>query len=73
MILVILYAKNIKKLIYNYIHKLANKAGAKDPEELAQQINLLAEGAIVSANVGGDKDSAKKAQKIAKILVKLAL
>jgi AcrR family transcriptional regulator len=64
--------KEHKKLICDYIHKLTKSAGAKNAEELAQQINLLAEGAIVSANVGGDKNSAKKAQKIAQILLNAA-
>jgi AcrR family transcriptional regulator len=65
--------KEHKKLICDYIQTLAEKAGSKNPKELAQKLNLLADGAIVCANVGGDKDAAKKAQEMARVFVDLSL
>ncbi|MFT6332681.1 MAG: AcrR family transcriptional regulator [Lentimonas sp.] len=64
--------KERKKLIYDYICKLTTTAVFKEPAELARQIHLLVEGAIVSANVSGHKNSAKRAQEMPKILLEYA-
>ena len=54
-----------KRLMRDYIRELAVVAKANNPEQLAAQLNLLLEGAIVEAHVSGNKDSAKLAKSIA--------
>lgn len=61
------------RLMLDYIIDLAEKAGAKDPKELAEQLFLLIEGAIVQAHVSGDKGAAIKAKKMALIFIKSGL
>lgn len=58
-----------KRLVRDYICELAIKAEMNNPEELAQQLNILIEGAIVDAHVSGNKAAANQAKKIAAILV----
>ncbi len=62
-----------KRLVLDYFEKLAAAAGAHDPEELAFALNLLAEGAIVTAQVSGSMDAAKRAKRSADILIQNAL
>jgi AcrR family transcriptional regulator len=62
-----------KRLVLDYVEKLAAAAGAHDPAELAYTLNLLAEGAIVTAQVMGQKDSAARAKRAAKILIQDAM
>ena len=47
-------------------------AGARDPEVLAGQLNLLLEGAIVDAYVSGNKDAASLAKTMAAVFVEQA-
>jgi len=58
-----------KRLVRDYIQKLAIQAKMDDPEELSKQLNLLIEGAIVEAYVSGSKDSASRAKTIAASLL----
>jgi len=61
-----------------YIAKLCTDAGLDDPEELAEQINILLEGAIVTAYIQGrttgndstTSDAAQRAQRIFKQLIR---
>lgn len=62
-----------KKLVLDYLTELSSKAGATDAEELAFSLNLLAEGAIVTAQVFGMPEAARRARKAAGILVCAAL
>ena len=62
-----------KRLVIEYLERLAQAAGARDPEELAFDLNLLAEGAIVTAQVMGIKDAASRAKRAAEILIGDAL
>jgi AcrR family transcriptional regulator len=62
-----------KRLVLDYFEKLAKAAGARDPAELAFSLNLLAEGAIVTAQVMGTKDAAARAKRAADILIQDAL
>ena len=62
-----------KQLVLGYFEKLATAAGAHDPAELAFSLNLLAEGAIVSAQVMGKMDAAEHAKRAANILIEDAL
>ena len=61
------------RLMLDYIVDLAEKAEAKDPKELAGQLFLLIEGAIVQAHVSGDKAAAMKAKKMAMVFIESAL
>ncbi len=62
-----------KRLVHDYFEKLAAAAGAHNPEELAFTLLLLAEGAIVTAQVSGSVDAAKRAKRAAEILIQDAL
>jgi AcrR family transcriptional regulator len=62
-----------KRLVRDYIRDLAEQAGVKNANELAMQLNLLLEGAIVDAYVSGHTDSAKMAKGMAEVLVCLAI
>lgn len=58
-----------KRLLLEHFIRLARDAGAKDPEELANQLMLLKEGAIVTAVMGLDNDPAQKAKSAAEVLI----
>ncbi|MGK0440771.1 MAG: AcrR family transcriptional regulator [Pseudohongiellaceae bacterium] len=62
-----------KRLVREYIRGQAEQAGAKDPELLAKQLNILLEGAIVDAHVSGNKDSALMAKEMAIVFVAKAM
>ena len=62
-----------KRLVLDYLETLAAAAGARDPKALAFALNLLAEGAIVTAQVMGMKDAAQRAKESAAILIRDAL
>ena len=58
-----------KRLVVDYIRELATEAGYQDPNSLAEQLNLLMEGAIVEAHVSGKKDAALKAKNMARVFL----
>lgn len=58
-----------KRLFRAYIRKQAEAAGVSEPEELADRIVLLMEGAIVTAQVTGRSDTGAQARKAAEVLV----
>jgi AcrR family transcriptional regulator len=62
-----------KQLIVDYIAGLARAAGARDPEKLAEQLALLKEGAIVTAQIRGIEDVAQQAKQIAKQIIDAAV
>ncbi len=59
--------------MFEYIRELASKAGAKDPAQLSEELNVLIEGATVQAHVCGDKTAALKAKKMAQLFIDRAL
>lgn len=61
--------KQYKRLIQMYIRDLCVQAGAKDPDVLADQLALILEGAIVTAQVSQNPQSAKTAKGIARSLI----
>lgn len=63
-------SKQFKQLMWNYVHTLAKDAGAKDHESLADEICLLLEGAIVTAQVSQRPEAACTARKIAETRIK---
>ena len=58
-----------KNLILKFLRELAVAADAKEPEELADGLMLLMEGAIVMSYVAGDKKAAARAKTAAKKLI----
>ncbi|SDF89549.1 MULTISPECIES: TetR/AcrR family transcriptional regulator [Thalassobaculum] len=62
-----------KRLIVDYLAKLCADAGARDPHALAEQLALLKEGAIVTAQVRGIPDAAKTAKAMAQGIIDAAL
>lgn len=58
-----------KRLIRSYIRELAAAAQAKAPDELTDQLMLLMEGAIVSAQITGEAVAARQARSAAEVLV----
>jgi len=64
-----------------YLAKLCKNAGLVDPEEIAERINLLLEGAIVTAHIQGKSsgndstpsDAAKRAEKMARALIETSM
>lgn len=58
-----------KKLMRTYLLGLCQQLGIAQPEELADGLALLLEGAIVTAQVSGNAAAAKTAKKVAKILI----
>ena len=65
-------SKQFKQLMRVYVEELAVAAGAENPAELAEELALLLEGAIVTAQVSKNPNSAKTAKKIAKMLIENA-
>lgn len=57
------------RLMQDYMQGLAEKAGAKNSSELAEQLLLLVIGATIQAHVSNDKSAAMKAKKMAQILI----
>ena len=62
-----------KRQMREYMLKLAEGAGAVDPERLADEIFLLYEGATVTAQVSQDSNAAKIAKRAAVALIDRAL
>ncbi len=65
-------ASEHKILVLKYIRELVTAAGAADPDELANELVLLMEGAIVMAYVVGDKKAAARAKVAANKLIQLS-
>ena len=62
-----------KALLLKHLRKLATEAGAAAPADLARQLLLLKEGAIVSAQVEGCAEAAAQAKAAAATLLDRAL
>ncbi|OUS18767.1 hypothetical protein A9Q97_00305 [Rhodospirillales bacterium 47_12_T64] len=58
-----------KALLREKFVSIVEAAGFLEPEELASQILLLKEGAIVTAQVSGDLKAAMRAKKVAEVLL----
>lgn len=66
------YAIRHKEMFRSYIHGLAVEAGVDDPETVANQIYLLLEGAIATAQVTGNVEAAREARAAAEVIVQSA-
>jgi len=58
-----------KRMIAGFIRDLCKKVGARNPEVLADEIALLFEGAIVTAQVSEKPQAAKIAKRVAEVLI----
>jgi AcrR family transcriptional regulator len=58
-----------KRLVVNYLLDLANEAGLSNPEELAAQLAMIADGAVVQAQVLAREDAAAVARDMATFLI----
>ncbi|MCG8379492.1 MAG: TetR/AcrR family transcriptional regulator [Proteobacteria bacterium] len=62
--------KEYKRLMRNYMKDLAEQAGINDAEELANELSLLLEGSIVTAQVSEQtEEAADTAKRVAKTLI----
>ncbi len=62
-----------KRLLLTYVIGLAEQAGVPDPGQLARQLMLLKEGAIVIAHLHGPDGVATHAKQAAEVLINNAL
>lgn len=62
-----------KRLLLTYFSELARKAKARDPEDLARQLLLLKEGAIVLAHLHGADEVARDARRAAENIIGMSL
>lgn len=62
-------SKNFKQMLRRYIFELSRQAGANSPDMLADEIALLFEGAIVTAQVAGHSRGAVTAKNVAQQLL----
>ena len=60
---------NFKQMIRRYLFELCDKAGAKNADTLADEMALLFEGAIVTAQVAGSAVGARTAKGVAQQLL----
>lgn len=58
-----------KRLVVAYFEELARAAGSSDPKRLADEINLLHEGATAVAQVTGATEAALQARRVAEKLI----
>lgn len=58
-----------KRWMRGYLAELATEAGAEDPEDLAERLLILHEGATVASSLGVAVDAAQKAKETAVALV----
>ena len=59
-----------KRLLSEYFAKIAAEAGAREPEDLARQLMILKEGAIIMAVMGHSENPAQDAKAAAAQLLK---
>ncbi len=58
-----------KRLVVAYFEELVRFAGLDDPRRVAEEVNLLHEGAIAVAHVTGDPRAARVAKALARTLI----
>lgn len=63
-------SRDFKAMMRGYIEKLCVEANADDPGKLANELGILLEGAIVTAQVSKAPDAARTAKNIAALLMK---
>lgn len=66
-------SRDFKTMMRSYMEQLCQEAGAANSKELAAELSLLLEGAIVTAQVSQTPNAAYTAKKVADMLIKGAL
>ncbi len=66
-------SRQFKQLMWNYVFDLAKEANANEPKKLANELCLLLEGAIVTAQVSQKPEAAATAKEIGKKLIDSAV
>lgn len=61
-----------KRLVQAYFEELARAANLKNPKDLAEEINLLHEGATAVAHISGKHKAAQLAKRVARKLIDLS-
>ena len=61
-----------KRLMQAYFEELARAANLKNPKDLAEEINLLHEGATAVAHISGNHKAAQLAKQVARRLIDLS-
>src|SRR5262249_2324241 len=62
-------AAHHKQAIEEIVHELAASAGADDPRQMARELCLIMEGAYVTRQVSGDKQSMEIARRVADLVI----
>jgi len=62
-------ASQNKQAMENIVLALAEEAGADDPHALAQELCLIMEGAYVTRQVTGNKDTVNIARRVARLII----
>lgn len=62
-------AAHSKRAVEDIVHELAVEAGAREPRSLAKELCLIMEGAYVTRNVSGDKQTVDVARKVAQLAI----
>lgn len=62
-------ASQNKQAIQDIVFALAEEAGADDPRALSQELSLIMEGAYVTRQVTGNKDTINIARRIAQLVI----
>ncbi len=65
--------QDYKKLVKDYIFSLCEQTGSSNPQELAEELALLLEGATVTAQVSQNPRIANIAKRAAKVLIEKAI
>lgn len=65
--------KEYKRLMKGYFRELCQQAGASDPQELAEELDMLFEGSTVIAQVSQNPKTAEIAKRAAKALITRAI
>ncbi|MEZ5566633.1 MAG: TetR/AcrR family transcriptional regulator [Gammaproteobacteria bacterium] len=66
-------SREFKRLLLSYFEHLCRQLPVSDPDELARELALLQEGAIVTAQVSGNSASARTARRAAVTLLEAAI
>ena len=62
-----------KRLLLNFIRQLTEAAGVDKPGVLAEQLNILMDGAVVTVQVTGECKITRRARSAAEVLIRAAM
>lgn len=62
-------AAQFKRSIEDFVQDLAARAGAADPRQMARELCMIMEGAYVTRQISGDKQSIEVARRLAELVI----